>query len=67
MIKLLRTTRENAVATKKKPIGRGNSNSESRLEEFLLISKIHEMEASAAKDRQLAMKVIQDMYGSSGN
>jgi hypothetical protein len=55
------------VATKKKPIGRGNSNSESRLEEFLLISKIHEMEASAAKDRQLAMKVIQDMYGSSGN
>ena len=55
------------MATKKKPIGRGNSNSGGRLEEFLLISKIHEMEASAAKDRQLTMKVIQEMYGSNGN
>ena len=52
------------MANKKKPVEKRNS--DGRLEEFLLISKIHEMEASAAKDRQLAMKVIQEMYGSSG-
>ena len=55
------------MATKKKPVNKKSSNSDGRLEEFLLISKIHEIEASAAKDRQLAMKVIQEMYGSNGN
>jgi hypothetical protein len=52
------------VAIKKKQDDRRNSNSGDRLEEFFLISKIHQIEASAAKDRQLTMKAIQEMYGS---
>jgi len=59
--------RENKVAIKKKTVDRRNSNSGGRLEEFFLISKIHQLEASAAKDRQLTMKAIQEMYGSNGN
>lgn len=49
------------MANKKKSAEKKNSTS--RLEEFLLIAKIHETEASAAKDRQQAMKINQELFG----
>ena len=55
------------MSNKKKPETKKIANSDGRLEEFLLISKIHAAEASAAKDRQLAMKTIQQLYGSNGD
>jgi hypothetical protein len=55
------------VSNKKKPEMKKTAKSDGRLEEFLLISKIHAMEASAAKDRQLAMETIQKLYGSNGD
>jgi hypothetical protein len=55
------------VSNKKKPKVKKASNPDGRLEEFLLISKINQLEASAAKDRQLAMRTIQQMYGPDGD